>query len=71
MAQPKTLEELRDQLADAFDTAVDYGTRYSTSQIGPENLKAAAELAKAIVAVEDKIDQRNADKNGLRLPGKA
>lgn len=70
MAKKKTLEELREQLAEAFDKAVYNGNNYRGSAIGPEHMKAAAELAKAIVKVEDKIDQRNAEKNGLRLPGK-
>lgn len=66
----KTLDDLKETLEEAFERAVDRATAYRTSAIGPEYMKAAAELAKAIVAVEDKIDQRNAEKNGLRLPGK-
>lgn len=68
MAQ--TLEEIREKLETAFNAAVTYGTAYYGSAIGPEHMKAAAELAKAIVAVDDKIDRRNEDKGGMRLPGK-
>lgn len=66
----RTLEELRSDLVDAFKTALDTGRRYSTSAVGPENLKAAAELAKAIVKIDDKIDSRNEARNGMKLPGK-
>ncbi|MCC7038348.1 MAG: hypothetical protein IT560_13740 [Alphaproteobacteria bacterium] len=68
MAQ--TLEEIREKLETAFNTAVLYGNAYYGSAVGPEHLKAAAELAKAIVAVDDKIDRRNDEKNGPRMPGK-
>lgn len=68
MAQ--TLEEIREKLETAFNAAVTYGAAYYSSTLGPENLKAAAELAKAIVAVDDKIDRRNEDKSGMKLPGK-
>lgn len=68
MAQ--TLEEIREKLETAFNTAIVYGNAYNSSAIGPEHLKAAAELAKAIVAVDDKIDRRNDEKNGPRMPGK-
>ena len=68
----KTLEQLREELVDAFDTAVSYGKRYAgSSALGPEHLKAAAQIAQAIVTVDDKIDRRLEEKNGLRLPGKA
>jgi len=68
MAQ--TLEEIREKLETAFNTAVAYGGAFYSSAIGPEHLKAAAELAKAIVAVDDKIDRRNDEKNGPKMPGK-
>ncbi len=68
MAQ--TLEEIREKLETAFNTAVAYGNAYNGSAIGPEHLKAAAQLAQAIVAVDDKIDRRNDEKNGPRMPGK-
>ncbi len=66
----KTLEEIRDTLETAFNTAIAYGNAFNTSAIGPEHLKAAAQLAQAIVAVDDKIDRRNDEKNGPRMPGK-
>lgn len=68
MAQ--SLEQIRDKLDTAFNAAVSYGEIFKNGAIGPEHLKAAAELAKAIVAVEDKLDQRKAEKNGPKLPGK-
>ncbi|MDI1226053.1 MAG: hypothetical protein PSY14_00010 [bacterium] len=68
MAQ--TLEEIREKLETAFNTAVIYGDAYKGSSIGPEHMKAAAELAKAIVAVDDKMDRRNEEKGGLKMPGK-
>ncbi len=68
MAQ--TLEEIREKLETAFNSAITYGTAYNGSAIGAEHMKAAAELAKAIVTVDDKIDRRNDEKNGPRMPGK-
>lgn len=68
MAQ--TLEEIREKLETAFNTAIIYGNAYNGSAIGPEHLKAAAQLAQAIVAVDDKIDRRNDEKNGPKMPGK-
>lgn len=65
-----TLEQIREKLETAFNSAVTFGTAYYSSAIGPEHLKAAAELAKAIVAVDDKIDRRNEEKNGPKMPGK-
>ena len=66
----KSLDQIRDDLQAAFDKAIEYGTRYVTNEIGPEHLKAAAQLAQAIVVVESKIDDRNADKNTIKLPAK-
>lgn len=68
MAQ--SLEEIREKLETAFNTAVTFGNAYNGSAIGPEHLKAAAQLAQAIVAVDDKIDRRDAEKNGPKMPGK-
>lgn len=70
MAQ-KSLEEIREMLVGAFEKAVEQGKRYSTSVgVGPENLKAAAELAKAIARIDDQLDRRNEQKNGMKMPGK-
>jgi len=70
MAQ-KSLEEIREMLVSAFEDAVADGRNYSRSaNIGPENLKAAAELAKAIALIDDQLERRNEQKNGLKLPGK-
>ena len=46
-----TLEQIREKLETAFNTAIVYGNGYNGSAIGPEHLKAAAELAKAIDAL--------------------
>lgn len=66
----KTLEQLRSDLVGAFEAAVEYGKENTYEPEGAENLKAAAQLAQAILAIDDKIEQRQAEKTGMKLPGK-
>jgi hypothetical protein len=64
------LDTVRKKLYEAFEVAVNTGKVYYTSSVGPESLKAAASLAEAIVTVENKIEERQLEKNTLKLPGK-
>lgn len=67
----QNLEELKEQLYRAFDRAIGRSEYYGTDDpVRAKSEVAAAELAKAIVAVETRLDERNGEKNGIRLPGK-
>lgn len=67
----QSLEELKEKLYKAFDRAISASEYYGNSQdTQQKNAVAAAELAKAITAVETRLDERSEQKNGLRLPGK-
>jgi hypothetical protein len=67
----QSLDEVKEKLYKAFDRAITASEYYgNNSTVQTKNALAAAELAKAIVAVETKMDERNEKANGLRLPGK-
>ena len=67
-----TLDELKDKLYKAFDDSITRADSYhSSDEARTGGLRNAAELAKAIVVVETRIDERNAEKSGMKLPGKA
>ncbi|TAL27590.1 MAG: hypothetical protein EPN97_17140 [Alphaproteobacteria bacterium] len=67
----QNLEELREKLYKAFDRAIARSEYYATDEdVQAQSENAAAALAKAIVAVETRLDARNQDKNGIKLPGK-
>lgn len=67
----QNLDDLKEKLYKAFDRAISASEYYgNNSAVQAENAVAAAELAKAIVAVETKIDERSEKMNGLKLPGK-
>lgn len=66
------LDELKTRLYQMFDIAADRASSYQSSESTRNaSLKATAELGKAIVDVETRLDERNIDKTGPRLPGKA
>lgn len=65
------LEELKEKLYRAFDRAIDRAEYYGTEDADrAQSERAAAELAKAIVVVETRLDERKQEKNGIRMPGK-
>ena len=68
----RNLNELKDRLYEAFDAALDRGNSHLEDH-GRRNtsITAAAELAKAIVIVETRFDEReSAQKSAkLRQPG--
>lgn len=65
-----TLTELRDKLYIAFDRAIERSEHWDDSRNAPiESAKAAADIARAIVAVETRLDERETGP-GLKLPGK-
>ena len=67
----QNLDELKEKLYKAFDRAISASEYYGNSlQVQGKQAIAAAELAKAIVQVETRIDERDEKRNGLRLPGK-
>ncbi|MEZ0223687.1 MAG: hypothetical protein ACAH83_03975 [Alphaproteobacteria bacterium] len=67
----QNLEELKEKLYKAFDRAITRSEHYGTADpIRAKSEIAAAELAKAIVLVETRLDERNQEKNGIKLPGK-
>ena len=66
----ENLTQLRDKLYTAFDYAIERSRDYNgSSNNAVESSKAAAELAKAIVAVETRLDER-AGLSTLKMPGK-
>ena len=67
----KNLDELKDKLYKAFDRAITASeNHYYSIEVQAKQAVAAAEIAKAIAAVETRLDDREQQKNGLRLPGK-
>lgn len=75
----KNLEELKDELYEAFNLARDKAKEntHLSAYHYPESVKAnvmavqaAAEAAHAIVAVERELAEREEKKNGMSLPGK-
>jgi len=65
------LDELKDRLYKLFDKAAERAESYTSSEnTRNASFKATADIAKAIVAVETRLDERNTDKTGPRLPGK-
>lgn len=60
------LETMRQELYEAFNLAIRQGKQYSTSSVGPELLKAAAEAARAITAIE--TEQRAQDESTKQKP---
>jgi len=62
------LTELRDKLYIAFDSAIERSTSWQNNNAHIEAAKSAAEIAKAIVAVETRLDERQ---GSIKLPGKA
>jgi hypothetical protein len=64
-------EELKEKLYKAFDRAIGRAEHYNTDDpVRAKSDVAAAELAKAIVIVETRLDERNQEKSGIKLPGK-
>ena len=67
----QNLDELKEKLYKAFDRAIAASEYYGNSTaVQAKNAVAAAEMAKAIVTVETRIDERDEKRNGLKLPGK-
>ena len=64
----KNLNELRDKLYVAFDKAIERSANWESNNAHIEAAKSAAEIAKAIVAVETRLDERQ---GSIKLPGKA
>jgi hypothetical protein len=62
---------LKEKLYRAFDAAFDRSqSPYANETNQLKAAKVAARIADAIVDVEARLDKRNEQKNGLRLPGK-
>lgn len=68
MAQ--TLEEVRDELYKLFNKAVTAGNSMSIPAFSQQSQFVAAKLADSLVRVEAHLDEKEARKSGVRLPGK-
>lgn len=68
MAQ--TLEEVRDDLYKLFNKAVTAGSSTYNHEVAQQGQFAAAKLADSLVRVEAHLEEKEARKSGVRLPGK-
>lgn len=71
----KNLDELKDELYEAFSRAVYTGknTRTDTYEgihASAGSFRAAAELARSVLEVERELAEREEKKSGMKLPGK-
>jgi hypothetical protein len=75
----KNLDELKEELYEAFNTAKRWGDQFrdrsllsspSAGQAAAASYEAAAKSAAAIVKVEREIRERDEAKSGMKLPGK-